>query len=46
MYSGLTWMFALVASRTHVLALGRLGAAGDGRVEDGEAAVTRQLVEA
>lgn len=34
-----------MSSRAHVLALWWLRATGDGRVQDGEAAVTRQLVE-
>lgn len=40
------WVVTLVSSRAHVLALRWLRAAGDGRVQDSEAAVTRQLVEA
>lgn len=39
------WVVALVSSRTHVFALWRLRATGDGRVQDGESAVTGQLVE-
>lgn len=38
------WVVALVSSRTQVFALRGLGAAGDGRVQHGEPAVTRQLV--
>lgn len=40
-----TWVVALVSSGAHVFALGGFGAAGDGGVQDGEAAVARQLVE-
>lgn len=43
---GLTWVLALVSSRADVLAFWGLGAASDGRVQDGEAAVARQLVKA
>lgn len=41
-----TWVVTLVSSGAHVFALGGFGAAGDGGVQDGEAAVTRQLIEA
>lgn len=40
-----TWMVTLVSSGAHVFALGGFGAAGDGGVQDREAAVARQLVE-
>lgn len=39
------WVVALVSSCAHVFALWWLGATGDGRVQDGEPTVTRQLVE-
>lgn len=39
------WVVALVSSCTHVFALWWLCAAGDGRVQDSEPAVTRQLIE-
>lgn len=38
-------MVTLVSSGAHVFALGGFGAAGDGGVQDREAAVARQLVE-
>lgn len=41
----LTWVVALVPPRAQVFALWGLGAAGDGRVQHGEPAVTRQLIE-
>lgn len=41
-----TWVVTLVSSGAHVFALGGFGAAGDGGVQDSEATVTRQLVEA
>lgn len=40
------WVVTLVSSRAQVLALWWLCAAGDGRVQDSEPTVTRQLVEA
>lgn len=39
------WVVALVSSCTHVFALWWLCATGDGRVQDGEPTVTRQLIE-
>lgn len=40
-----TWVVTLVPPGAHVFTLGGFGAAGDGRVQDSEATVTRQLVE-
>lgn len=40
-----TWVVTLVSSGAHVFALGGVGAAGDGGVQDSQATVTRQLVE-
>lgn len=40
----LTWVVTLVSSCAHVLALWWFCATGDGRVQDSEPTVTRQLV--
>lgn len=43
-FSSLTWVVTLVSSRAQVFTLRRFNAASDGRVQNGEATVTRQLV--